>query len=79
MPDVDALKSAAECAIPLLLICGTFDSETPAWRSEDIANAAQDARLLLIEGASHGMARYVQPQAYYDAMIGLFDECARGE
>lgn len=75
--DVDALASAEACQIPLLLIHGTFDSEVPAWHSEDIAGAAPDARLLLIEGAAHGMARYVGPDAYYGAMIGLFDECAR--
>ena len=77
--DVDPRASAEKCLVALLLISGTFDSEVPAWHSEDIASAAPDERLLLVEGASHGMARYVEPDAYYGAMIGLFDACAKKE
>ena len=79
LEDIDPKASVKSCRIPLLLISGTFDSEVPAWHSEDIASAAPDARLLLVEGASHGMARYVEPDTYFGAMIGLFDACAKKE
>lgn len=61
--------------VPLLLIHGTGDTQVLAWQSEDIAGAAGDnARLLLVEGAGHGMARYLEPDAYYDALLGFFEE-----
>ena len=79
LESVDPMASAAACEIPLLVVSGTFDAETPAWQGEDIAGAAQNARLLLIEGAAHGMARYVDREAYYGAMLALFDGCVREE
>ena len=59
----------------LLLIHGTGDEDVPAWHSEDIAKAAgENARLLLIEGAAHGTARFMEPQEYYAALFAFFDE-----
>lgn len=69
----DALAAAARCEVPLLFIHGTLDGDVSPVDSEDAAHAAQDARLLLVEGASHGMARYVDPQGYYGAVRALFD------
>ena len=60
--------------VPLLLIHGTGDTQVLAWQSEDIAQAAgENAQLLLVEGAEHGMARYLEPDAYYDALLGFFE------
>lgn len=60
---------------PLLLIHGTGDQIVPAWHSEDIAFAAgENAQLLFIEGAGHGLSRYVQEKTYYDALLGFFDK-----
>ena len=59
--------------VPLLLIHGTGDTQVLAWQSEDIAQAAgENAQLLLVEGAEHGMARYLEPDVYYDALLGFF-------
>ncbi len=71
-----ALSSRIAAAdVPLLLIHGTGDEVVPAWQSEDIARAAGDnARLLYIEGAGHGMARFLDETAYYDALLGFFEE-----
>ena len=71
------LERAAVCELPLLLLHGTFDSEVPAWQAEDVAHAAKDAHLLPVEGAAHGMARYVEPDAYYDALIGFIEQNVR--
>ena len=75
----DVLERAAMCELPLLLIHGTFDSEVPAWQAEDVAHAAKDAQLLPVEGAAHGMARYVEPDAYCGALIGFLNRHLRGE
>ncbi|MGN0996223.1 MAG: alpha/beta hydrolase [Candidatus Ventricola sp.] len=65
--------------LPLLLVHGTGDEEVPAWHSEDIAAAAgESARLLFVEGAGHGMARYVDEAAYYEALLGFFDVALGG-
>lgn len=60
--------------VPLLLIHGTGDAQVLAWQSEDIVQAAgENAQLLLVEGAGHGMARYLEPDAYYDALLSFFE------
>ena len=68
----------AEADVPLLLIHGTGDTQVLAWQSEDIAQAAREnAQLLLVEGAEHGMARYLEPDVYYDALLGFFEHALR--
>lgn len=65
----------AGAAVPLLLIHGTGDTQVLAWQSEALAEAAgENAQLLLVEGAEHGMARYLEPDTYYDALLGFFEE-----
>lgn len=72
-----ALDAAARCTLPLLLISGTLDGETSPVHSERAADAAANARLLLVEGAAHGMARYIDPDGYYGALFSLFDGAVR--
>lgn len=68
----------SEAKTPLLLIHGTGDQTVPAWHSEDIALAAgENAQLLFIEGAGHGLSRYVQEKTYYDALLSFFEEALR--
>lgn len=60
---------------PLLLLAGTLDEQSPAYLAEDIAQAAGGrARVELIEGASHGMARYMDAQRYYAALLAFLKE-----
>ena len=68
----DLLGRLEGIAVPLLLVHGTGDQDVPAWHSEDIA-LATGAELYLVEGAAHGMARYVDAEGYYDALLGFFD------
>ncbi len=74
---VAALSSGEGVYTPLLLLCGTFDEEAPAWEGEDIAARAEEARVLLVEGARHGMARYVEPDAYYGALTSFYEDALR--
>ena len=65
---IDAAKA------PLLLIHGTGDQEVPAWQSEDIAlSAGENAQLLYVEGAGHGLSRYVDPETYYDTLLSFYE------
>ena len=60
---------------PLLMLAGTLDEQSPAYLAEDIAQTAgARARVELIEGASHGMARYVDAQRYYAALLAFLKE-----
>lgn len=71
----DVLDAVRNIDLPLLLIHGTANDAVPAWHSEDIAQSAgENARLLLIEGGLHGMGRFADPQAYYDALTAFFKE-----
>lgn len=74
----ELLQRLADCDLPLLLIHGTGDAEIPAWHSEDLAAAGNDARLLFVEGAAHGMARYADSETYYAALLDFYEK-ALGE
>lgn len=59
--------------IPLLLMHGTGDEDIPAWHSEDLAQAAgESAALFFAEGAACGMARFAQPDAYYETLLSFY-------
>ena len=61
--------------VPTLLFAGTLDEQSPAYVAQDIAAAmGSRAQVCLIEGATHGMARYVDPEQYYDALLTFFRE-----
>ena len=63
---------------PLLIIHGTGDQDVPAWHGEDIALAAgENAQLLFIEGAGHGLSRYVEEETYYDALLAFYEAALR--
>ena len=72
--ETDVIDQVKKSCIPLLIISGTGDETTPAWHSEDIAQAAGEwARLLLIEGAAHEEARFLNPQEYSGTLLGFFE------
>ena len=71
----NVVQRIAGAGVPLLLIHGTGDEEVLAWQSEDIAAAVgESAQLLLIEGAAHGMARYLEPETYYGTLLDFFHQ-----
>jgi len=76
--DGDVCAAVRNTKTPLLVIHGTGDTDVPAWQGEDIARAAgENAQLCLIEGAAHGRARFAEPQAFYEALLGFFEEALR--
>ena len=61
--------------MPTLLFAGTLDEQSPAYLAQDIADAMSGrAQVCFIEGATHGMARYVDPEQYYEALLTFFRE-----
>lgn len=71
----EVMRKIAGAGIPLLLIHGTGDAQVLAYQSEDIVRAAgENARLLLMEGAGHGMARFLEMNTYYDALLSFFEQ-----
>lgn len=59
--------------LPLLVIHGTGDKEVPAWHGEDVAHAAgENAQLYFVEGAAHGMARFLEPQEYQRTLLAFY-------
>jgi len=64
----------SDCELPLLIIHGTGDSDVPAWHGEDLAAAGKNTRLLLAEGAGHGMARYAMGEAWYETLMSFYEE-----
>lgn len=60
--------------IPLLLIHGRADSFVPTYMSEQLYSAAIcDKRLLLIDGAGHGVSYCVAPGIYQEAVRELIE------
>ena len=59
-------------SLPVVIICGDADRQTPMARSLAIADALPKAELVVIEGAGH-MAIMERPDAVNDALRGLFE------
>ena len=74
LDDGDLIEAVKGYPLPLLVIHGTGDKDVPAWHGEDIALAAgENAQLYFAEGAGHGMARFLEPDAYSEMLLSFFD------
>jgi fermentation-respiration switch protein FrsA (DUF1100 family) len=64
------LLAAAEVKVPVLLVHGTHDWQTPGWHSEELFKrlGSSDKRICWVEGAGH---------ADVIAMPAVWDELAR--
>ncbi|MET3804821.1 pimeloyl-ACP methyl ester carboxylesterase [Nakamurella sp. UYEF19] len=58
-------------SLPVVIICGDADRQTPLSRSRAIAAALPDAELVIIEGAGH-MAIMESPEIVNSTLRGLF-------
>ena len=59
-------------SLPVVIICGDEDRQTPIARSRAIAAALPDAELVVVEGAGH-MAILERPEVVNDALRALFE------
>lgn len=68
--DASALEAVKKSQIPILLIHGTDDAFIPVEMAEELYEAANGKKeLLLIEGAGHVQAQDKAPQKYYDTVF----------
>ena len=59
-------------SLPVVVVCGDQDRQTPLARSRAIADALPDAELVIVEGAGH-MAILESPDVVNQALRRLFD------
>jgi pimeloyl-ACP methyl ester carboxylesterase len=57
----DEFRRPVQSNVPALLISGTFDGRTPVENAKAVSRGMPNARLLVIEGASHGL--FSEPEA----------------
>jgi fermentation-respiration switch protein FrsA (DUF1100 family) len=70
----DSLGKIGDVRMPVLFVHGAADRFIPARFSNALYDAARTRkRLLLVDGATHNNAMRVAPDAYRDALFGLFD------
>lgn len=71
----DSIDKIDQVGMPLLIVHGTADQYVPARFSEELHDAAQQPkRLLLIEGGSHNNSMRLGRQAYRKALDDLLDD-----
>jgi pimeloyl-ACP methyl ester carboxylesterase len=64
----DAYRAPLSADVPALLVAGAFDGRTPVQNARDVARGLPRARVLVVEGASHGLFREA---AVLDAVVGF--------
>lgn len=72
---VDIARAVAAESPPVLLIHGDADAQVPPEHSERIAEVLGDrGERWLVEGAGHGAAQAVQPEAYHERVMRFLAE-----
>ena len=64
LEQTDALRSIALTSLPLLLFHGKSDKFVPHKMSEKIVENAKNGRLVLVEGAGHGLSYDLDEERY---------------
>ena len=76
MTDLEGV-SLANSPLPLLLIHGTGDDFVPADMSqENYAAAAGEKRMILVEGATHGISYLVEEERCRRELLAFVDQYA---
>lgn len=75
--DVSTLDQVAKTKVPILFIHGDKDDFVPVWMSEENYKAcASDKQLLIVKGADHAEAYYVDRKAYEKAILAFINKYA---
>ncbi len=70
----ETFRAPLRSEVPALLVSGTFDGRTPVSNARDVAAGMPKARILVIDGASHGLFREA---AVLDEIIAFLADPAR--
>lgn len=75
--DVSTLDEVAKTKVPILFIHGDIDDFVPVWMSEKNYEACNSEKeLLLIKGADHAEAYYIDKAAYENALKKMIEKYA---
>lgn len=73
--DADALAQIAKATLPILFIHGKADDYVPTFMGQELYDAYQgEKELLLIDGAGHGASADMDPQTYYDTTFAFLEK-----
>jgi len=69
-------KSMAKCELPIIFFHGDTDEYVPSYMSEENYNActSKNKRLVITEGAGHGLCFMVDMDGYFSEVEGFFKE-----
>lgn len=67
----DAYRAPVASEVPALLVSGTFDGRTPVQNAVGLARGFPRARMLVVDGASHGLFREAR---VLEAVLAFFRE-----
>lgn len=70
----DAKAALATCEVPILFIHGGADDYVPTYMGEELYEAYEgEKELLIVEGAGHGASADVDPELYYQTVFSFLD------
>ncbi|OUN88651.1 alpha/beta hydrolase [[Collinsella] massiliensis] len=73
--DADAEAVLATCELPILFIHGGADDYVPTYMGEELYDAYDgEKELLIVDGAGHGASSDVDPELYYQTIFAFLDE-----
>ena len=72
--EASSLEQVKKSPLPILFIHGSADTFVKPYMAEKLCEAHPNGKLILVEGAEHGQAMYIDPEAYFAAVFGFIEE-----
>lgn len=69
-----SVNQISKSNVPLLVIHGSLDNFAPVEMAYQIHESANNSDLLIVEGAGHNEARFLQPETYYNKLWKFLDK-----
>ena len=72
--EASSLAQVKKSPLPILFIHGSSDTFVKPYMAEKLYEAHPNGKLILIEGAEHGQAMYIDPEKYFDSVFAFLGE-----
>ena len=72
--EASSLAQVKKSPLPILFIHGSSDTFVKPYMAEKLYEAHPNGKLILIEGAEHGQAMYIDPETYFDSVFAFLGE-----
>ena len=72
--EASSLAQVKKSPLPILFIHGSADTFVKPYMAEKLYEAHPNGKLILIEGAEHGQAMYIDPEKYFDSVFAFLGE-----